>query len=365
MDLGINRLKLLNEKELKELDEQIQTYKETKNPLLITTLDELQRTVSDTKRFLNTITWETSEKESQIEQAKKDIDKNNNEYKLLCSHITELESEIDELERETDTIQSKIDESNSNVDKLTKVKDGLQIKLESITENFKVVELRNNEMLDKIRQEIYEYTCRIKHSKQTHFEMYNNFVEDMNVCVAIDTNISEYERIFNSKKEYFMSILCRNMDNYARTRERIKYIIADQQNNYLIHDKLCSGNRQYGECGKCNFIHFVSCSNGGGLYKYSTNHHCVSYNHTKLDEVTRITGKWLKEICYPKMKDYITDPELSYLTQKIHYDELFNLFTTSKLFDEQLNTFSVFEFLCFISFIGSDGNCSLLDLTKS
>jgi len=368
MDLSINRLKLLGEKELKDLDEQIQIYKDSKNPFLDSTLDELQRKHGEFSRLINKMKSDEQLKEKEIDQLQQNITGYHSDYESVSSHITELEGKNVSLKEEYDTIQPKIDESNSKVDKLNKVKDELQVKLESITESFKIIEIRNNEMLDKIRQEIYEYTCKIKQSKQTHFEMYNTFVEDMNASVAIDTDISEYEKIFNSKKEYFMSILCRNMENYIKMRQSVQGNQRSPDNTFhTIHSKLCDCASI--PCGKCNYTCYHRCQRGNYFeYKSGGCHsqgNCGgSCHHTKLDQVTQINGEWLKESCYPTMKNYISDPELSYLVDKLNYDSIFKLFITSNLFDEQLKTFSVYEFLCFISFIGSNGNCSLFDYFK-
>ena len=53
------------------------------------------------------------------------------------------------------------------------------------------------------------------------------------------------------------------------------------------------------------------------------------------------------------MINYVKDSELCYLIEKLDYDTLYNLFLNSGLFD--LKYLTVFEFVCFLSFIGSNG----------
>ena len=150
-------------------------------------------------------------------------------------------------------------------------------------------------MLDTIRQEIHEYTSKIKQRKQDHFEMYNKFVEDMNAAVVIDSEISECEKLFVSKKDAFMSVLCRNMEKYCQMRQWLTnhVVILPRQNASnafdKLHNKLCGS---WDSCEKCNFTRFILCSSGRGLVKYISGGghnqgNCGSMgrcNHTKLDE---------------------------------------------------------------------------------
>jgi predicted nucleic acid-binding Zn-ribbon protein len=372
MELRINRLKVLSQHDLEEMDKEIEKYKSTNNPVLNETLEELQRKISDSRRFLSSTKKEHKKKEKEIETLQITLEKNNKEYEELISQMSDFETQNDSLQKECSEISSKIDTSREQVDtsreqveKLSKVKNELKIKLQSMTAHFESVQSKNDEMLRTIRQEIYEYTCKIKQSKQTHFEMYNKFVEDMNAAVVVDTEISEHEKLFASKKELFMRVLCRNMEKYNKMRVRVQNAQRAPENYSRINQKLFKGHGGY--CGgHLNFPHFKRCSSKGGFIKQGNTHQgvrCPSVicSCAELDEVIRISGDWFKESCYPLMKDFITDPELSYIIQKIHYEELFNLFTNSNIFDEEMKAFGVFEFLCFVSFIGSNGNCSFLE----
>ena len=288
--------------------------------------------------------------------------KNNVQYLDLIEKINEFETQNKFIEKECDEILSRIDESNQQVENMNKIKNELEVKLQSMTAHFESIQSKNDEVLKTIQQEIQEYTCKIKQTKQTHFEMYNKFVEDMNAAVEIDTGISEYEKLFNSKKDVFMGVLCRNMEKYTKMRQFITQNIQIGNRNITgwfckLHQNICCGGLP---CKKHIFNDIIRYNNGH-LCEYRGG----SYGPPiKLEQYLRQIGEWLKIACYPKMKDYITDPELSYLIEKIKYEDLFNLFINSNLFGEEMKTFSVFEFLCFISFIGSNGNCSLLELTK-
>lgn len=366
MELSINRLKVLGVHELEELDKEIENYTNKNNPLFNETLDELRRKIRDSNAFLSSTKSEYEEKERETEMKKMELDKKNQEYEVLIAKISDFEKQKESLEKECDEILSKTDESNKQVNKLNEVKNELEVKLQSMTTHFETIQSKNDEMLKTIRREIYEYTCKIKQSKQTHFEMYSKFVEDMNAAVEIETEISEYEKLFATKKEVFMGILCRNMEKYNTMRQ---FITQNIHNNWKdptgyfrkMHQKICVTP----ECPRGDHYFENQISNiqyiNGKLCRWNGIRH---ESAIELDQYIRLVGQWLLMVCYSKMKDYITDPELCYLIDKVKYEELFNLFTDSNLFDEEMKTFSVFEFLCFISFIGSNGNCSLLELTK-
>lgn len=366
MELNINRLKVLGQQELEELDKEIEKYKGMKSPLFDETLDELRKKLKDSQEFLSSTQSEHRSKENEINTKKSELENKNQQYSRLVKQISDFETQNASLEKECAEILSKIDESNEQINKLSKVKHELELKLQSMTAHFESVQSKNDEVLKTIRQEIHEYTCKIKQTKQTHFEMYNKFVEDMNAAVEIDTGISEYEKLFATKKEVFMSVLCRNMEKYNTMRQFLIEKIHTPYNDptgcfHNIHRKICVTP----ECPRGDHYFENQISN----IRYNNGQLCEWRNYgygpqIELDQYMKQIGQWLVRVCYPKMKDYITDPELSYLTQKLKYEELFNLFTNSNLFDEDMKTFSVFEFLCFISFIGSNGNCSLLEICK-
>ena len=367
MELNINRLKVLGQQELEELDKEIEKYKGMKSPLFDETLDELRKKLKDSQEFLSSTQSEHRSKENEINTKKSELENKNQQYSRLLKQISDIETQNASLEKECAEILSKIDESNEQINKLSKVKDQLELKLQSTTLHFESVKSNNDEMLHTIRQEIHEYTSKIKQRKQEQFEMYNKFVEDMNAAVIIDSEISECEKLFVSKKDAFMSVLCRNMEKYNTMRQ---FLIENIHTNHKdptgcfhnLHRKICVTP----ECPRGDHYFETQISN----IRYNNGQLCEWRNgcgygpQIKLDQYMKQIGQWLVRVCYPKMKDYITDPELSYLAQKLKYEELFDLFTNSNIFDEEMKTFSVFEFLCFISFIGSNGICSLLEKSK-
>ena len=369
MELNINRLKVLGQQELEELDKEIEKYKGMKSPLFDETLDELRKKLKDSQEFLSSTQWEHRSKKNEINTKKSELENQNQQYSRLVKQISDFETQNASLEKECAEILSKIDESNEQINKLSKVKHELELKLQSTTLHFETVQSNNDKMLDTIRQEIHEYTSKIKQRKLDHFEMYNKFVEDMNAAVVIDSEISECEKLFVSKKDAFMSVLCRNMEKYCQMRQFLIENIHFHTNHNdptgyfrILHKKICVTP----ECPDGDHYFENQISN----LRYNKGQLCECRNGCgygpviKLDQYMKQIGQWLVRVCYPKMKDYITDPELSYLAQKLKYEELFDLFTKSNIFDEEMKTFSVFEFLCVVSFIGSNGNCSLLEIIK-
>tara|TARA_B100000242_G_C43038242_1_gene484159 strand:+ start:746 stop:1882 length:1137 start_codon:yes stop_codon:yes gene_type:complete len=355
MELNINRLKALGKKDLNELDKEIKIYSEKNDSILDETLDGLQKKISDSSTFLKSIVSEYNEKKAKLSRYTGILEQINLDYEKYDKLLHESQEETNKIEGEINSRKAEFQKLRDTYENLSQTKLGLEKELESAKNILSALTVKQNEEIASIKTEIQKYVIEIKSKKMEHFTKYNNFAEDINKALVIDTSINEYERIFESKKDDFVRILCRNSENYFNMR-RIFQESPDNFHNinefYTIHNKIC-GAGDY-NCSKCGYTQYKPCGGGGWIPLNTSKYGSCGICHCpKKSQMLRIKGEWIKKVYRVILKDSVKDSELSYLIEQLDYDTLYNLFLNSGVFD--VKHFTVFEFVCFLSFIGSDG----------
>jgi len=295
MELTVDRLKVLGETDIANLDKKIAAYKSSNDPTILNKdLESIQREIQNAQTKYNQLESEMAGIERRHAAAIQQRQQHNDRYKKMDDEQNKMTAEIDELFIQQQDYKSQIIAKKMEVDKCLSDLANEKQKLAEIVEDHKKADAEYQENLKVIRESIARVESEIKESRQRAYQRYLDY-ESAVKEVSLDaiTSRNPVNANFAELVPDLLRVLARNMGNFLKVRELYTKMISDDNNtiNHHPHIDVKQIKSKWDNYNSVLLIHYNICDEAKQLLQH------------KLDIMRKQEYSWVVvEPIYPEIE---------------------------------------------------------------